>query len=178
MGLLWQELLLYLVVFSSVKLIDLAVVFGLLQTVLQPLPKALSPSGFSSSWRAILLSICSWYRNHFLLWMSLQFSPVSFPNLPLKREDQNCKQHSGHHGFIATWSGLVASSPFLGTKRLPFLSQLSTELTLSQKCPSHGFDPMWHQWAQRKSLFILYVYICLYNSWEMVFVFTCPNIPL
>lgn len=116
-------------VFSSVKLIDLAVVFGLLQTVLQTLPKALSPSGFSSSWGAILLPICSWYRSHSLPWMSLQFSPVSFPNLPLKLEDQNCKQHSGHHGFIATWSGLVASSPFLGIKRLAFLSQLSTELT-------------------------------------------------
>lgn len=63
-------------VFSSVKLIDLAVVFCLLQTVLQTLPKALSPSGFSSSWRAVLLSICSWYGSHSLPWMSLQFSPL------------------------------------------------------------------------------------------------------
>lgn len=63
-------------VFSSVKLIDLAVVFDLLQTVLQTLPKALSPSGFSSSWGAILLPICSWYRSHSLPWMSAVFSCV------------------------------------------------------------------------------------------------------
>lgn len=125
--------------------------FGILQTPSKLFLFLASLPG----WRFIL-AICSRYGSQFVLWMSLPLSPGPFPSLLLKPEDQSCKEHSGHHGFIVA-SFQFASSPVLGTGGLAFLMLLST----SQNYLFQDFVPELYWWAQRET----YIYKIL-HSWS------------